>query len=327
MQHTDDKPILRVLLIDDSKDDVVLIAIELGKAYSLIWQRIETEAELLMAIAEEWDVVICDYKLPRFNLERALEIVRLSKPDIPFIIISGVVDEDMVINILKKGANDFIQKDKMRRLSLAIDREIKTTSQMKAERKRANIRIQESYDQTILAWGKALELRDIYTEGHTERVTELTLRLAVALSVPHVDFVTLHRGSLLHDIGKMGIPDAVLLKRDELTEDEWKIMKMHPVLAKNMLQGIPFLEPAIVIPYSHHERWDGSGYPEGLRSVDIPYCARLFSVVDVYDALVTPRPYRSAWDKAEAIYYLDSEKGRLFDPQMVEAFIGMVGRG
>lgn len=170
-----------------------------------------------------------------------------------------------------------------------------------------------------------MELRDQETAGHTERVTSLTLRLARALGVPEEDLEHLRRGAILHDVGKIAIPDAILLKPGPLTEEEWAVMKMHPIYAYQWLSGIPFLRKALEIPYAHHERWDGSGYPRGLKGEAIPLSARIFAVVDVYDALTSDRPYRKAGPREKALAYLREEAGRLFDPEVVRAFLEMEG--
>jgi HD-GYP domain-containing protein (c-di-GMP phosphodiesterase class II) len=191
---------------------------------------------------------------------------------------------------------------------------------------RSNTNIVLAYDATIQGWSQALELRDKETEGHARRVTELTVQLAQFVGVPTTELEHVRRGTLLHDIGKMGIPDAILLKPGKLTEAEWVIMRRHPVLAYELLSSIAYLRPALDIPHYHHEKWDGSGYPDGLKGEQIPLYARIFAVVDVYDALTNDRPYRPAWTTAQAIDYLRSESGKHFDPAIVEAFLNMLAR-
>ncbi len=190
--------------------------------------------------------------------------------------------------------------------------------------KQSNDDLARAYDTTLEGWGKALELRDKETQGHTLSVTELTLKLARNMKIPEADLLHIYRGALLHDIGKMGIPDSILHKPGPLTKDEWKIMRQHPRFAYDMISQISYLLPAADIPYCHHERWDGSGYPRGLKGTDIPLGARIFSVVDVWDALLTDRPYRESWPKQVAIDYIQNESGARFDPKVVEAFIELV---
>jgi len=183
-------------------------------------------------------------------------------------------------------------------------------------------KLTQAYDATIAGWARALELRDYETEGHSERVTEWVVELARRMGMKEENLAHVRRGALLHDIGKMGIPDQVLLKPGPLTDEEWVIMRQHPVHAYYMLADIEFLRPALDIPYAHHERWDGSGYPRGLRGEEIPLAARIFAVVDVWDALHSSRPYRpQPWEPERIAAYLREEAGRLFDPQVVENFL------
>ncbi len=183
-----------------------------------------------------------------------------------------------------------------------------------------------AYDATIEGWAHALELRDKETEGHTQRVINITLRLCQALGVPGSEMEQIRRGVILHDIGKMGIPDGILLKEGALTESEWVVMKRHPVYAHDLLVNIPYLQGAMDIPHYHHERWDGSGYPHGLKGEDIPLMARIFAVVDVWDALTSDRPYRKAWDREDTRKYIAGNAGILFDPKVVRKFLDLYAR-
>jgi len=186
---------------------------------------------------------------------------------------------------------------------------------------RSNAELVMSYDTTLEGWVKALDLRDNETKGHTQRVTEMTLRLARAMGVGEEELVHIRRGALLHDIGKIGIPDNILHKAGPLNDQEWAIMRKHPEYAYEWLSPIPYLRPALDIPYAHHEKWDGSGYPRGLKGKQIPLAARIFAVVDVWDALTSDRPYRKGWPEAKAIEYIRSLAGRHFDPEVVEVFL------
>ncbi|WP_448517745.1 HD domain-containing phosphohydrolase [Pseudothermotoga sp.] len=190
-----------------------------------------------------------------------------------------------------------------------------------------NLKLLKAYDETIEALAQAIDMRDAETFGHSKRVADLTVKIAKALGVEEEKLIHIRRGALLHDIGKLAVPDRILLKPGKLDEEEWKIMKMHPLYAQNMLSKIEYLQPASDIPLYHHERWDGSGYPFGLKGEDIPLSARIFAVVDVYDALSSDRPYRKAWTKQEAIDYIKNESGRLFDPKVVEVFLKMLEEG
>ena len=192
---------------------------------------------------------------------------------------------------------------------------------------RSHHEVMEAYEATIEGWGRALDLRDQETEGHSRRVTDLAERLAARLGMTEAELVHVRRGSLLHDIGKMGVPDRILLKTDDLSPTEWRLMRKHPQDAYDMLSPIAFLRPALDIPYCHHEKWDGSGYPQGLRGEQIPLAARLFAVVDVWDALRSDRPYRGSWPEARVLDHVRALAGTHFDPQVVAAFLAlMTGR-
>jgi HD-GYP domain-containing protein (c-di-GMP phosphodiesterase class II) len=192
------------------------------------------------------------------------------------------------------------------------------------ELQHSNAELNLAYDTTIEGWSRALDLRDEGTEGHTERVTEMTERLARALGVEESQMVQIRRGALLHDMGKMGIPDSILLKRDALTREEWDVMRRHPLYAYEMLSPIIYLRQSLDIPYCHHEKWDGTGYPRGLKGEQIPLAARIFAVVDVWDATTSDRPYRQAWTKEQAREYLLTQSGKHFDPQIVPVFLSIV---
>ncbi len=187
----------------------------------------------------------------------------------------------------------------------------------------SNLELSHAYDSTIEGWARALELKDKETEGHAQRVTEMTLSIARGLGIGDNELVHIKRGALLHDMGKMGIPDSILLKPGPLSEKEWEIMKLHPVLAYKMLYPIEYLRPAMEIPHCHHEKWDGTGYPNCLKGDDIPFSARIFAVVDVCDALNSDRPYRPGWPKDKVQGHISSLSGTHFDPKVTEAFLKM----
>lgn len=187
-----------------------------------------------------------------------------------------------------------------------------------------NQELSQAYDATIQGWAHALELRSAEADDHTRRLLAMTLRLARLLGVEESKMVHIRRGIILHDIGKMAIPDRILLKPGPLTVEEWIIMRQHPQYAYSLLSSIPYLRPALEIPYSHHEHWDGSGYPLGLSGDSIPLAARIFAVIDVWDALTHDRVYRSGWPKKKAIEYIQERSGTQFDPQVIAAFLAML---
>ncbi len=184
--------------------------------------------------------------------------------------------------------------------------------------------LNQAYESTIEGWSRAMDLRDKETEGHTLRVTKMTVQLAEKMGITGKDLIHIRYGALLHDIGKLGVPDRILLKPDALTAEEWVIMRRHPVYAHQMLSGVEYLQPSLDIPYRHHERWDGSGYPGGLKGEEIPLSARLFAVVDVWDALTSDRPYRPAWTSQEALEYIIACSGKHFEPYVVEKFLEII---
>ncbi len=189
---------------------------------------------------------------------------------------------------------------------------------------RSNFELTLAYDATIEGWSRALDLRDKETEGHTQRVTSLTMLLARQMGIPDSEILHIRRGALLHDIGKMGVPDHILHKPGKLTEEEWVIMRKHPIYASDMLMPITHLRPALDIPHCHHEKWDGTGYPQGLVGEQIPMAARLFAVVDVWDALRSDRPYRKGWTFGKTRKYIIDQSGKHFDPQVVNAFLKLL---
>jgi PAS domain S-box-containing protein len=188
----------------------------------------------------------------------------------------------------------------------------------------SNQELAMALDTTLEGWARALELRSNEQEGHSRRVTELAVRLAKQLGVREDELIHLRRGAMLHDIGELGVPDSILNRSGALSADEWKIIVHHPIHAYNLLSPIEYLRPAIDIPYCHHEKWDGTGYPRGLRGDHIPFAARIFAVVDVWDALLSDRPYRKAWTAKKAYYFIKEQSGKHFDPKVADIFLQLI---
>ncbi len=188
----------------------------------------------------------------------------------------------------------------------------------------AHKELEDAYQSTLEGWAKALELRDESTEGHTQRVSNLAVKLASALGVKGEGLVNIRRGAILHDIGKMAIPDEILLKPGPLSQEERAVMQQHPKLAVSMLERIRFLRGVLEIPYLHHERWDGNGYPLGLAGEQIPLSARIFAVVDVWDAMTSDRPYRKALQRKKTLDHIRKQSGAHFDPAVVEIFLDLI---
>lgn len=224
-----------------------------------------------------------------------------------------VAEGNLQVQIMPRG------NDEVTVLTRSFNTMISSLNQSKAD-------LLNAYDRTLEGWSMALELRDQETEGHTRRVAELTLELSELMGFEGEALVHIRRGALLHDIGKMAIPDSILLKPGALTADEWSIMRRHPEFAHQLLWPIEYLRPAIPIPYSHHEWWNGEGYPQGLSGEEIPLPARIFAVIDVWDAMRSDRPYRQAIDEDEVRSYLQESRGIHFDGQVVEAFFELLNR-
>jgi putative nucleotidyltransferase with HDIG domain len=286
---------LHVLIIEDSEEDTQLFVRELRqRGYEVEFERVETaEAMQLALIQKSWDLILSDYILPTFDAPHALEVLKASGLDVPLIIISSTTGEDTAVAALKAGANDFLVKGKFVRLTSAIDRELRQ-AESRRDRTQAepparlfenlqasNRELVGAYDNTLEGLSRALDLREQQPDGHTLRVTAMATKLARSCGLSEEDLMHIRRGSLLHDIGKMGVPENILLKSSGLTLQEWVRMRTHPQYAYELLQPIAFLAPALDIPYCHHENWDGTGYPRGIKGYQIPLAARLFAIVDV----------------------------------------------
>lgn len=230
-----------------------------------------------------------------------------------------------VISIESEQAEAFSESDERLTMTLATQAAVAMDNALLlADLKYSNAELSQAYDATIAGWSGALDLRDKETEGHSQRVTDMTLELAKGMGLNEEELVHVRRGALLHDIGKMGIPDDILLKAGALTTEEWTIMRKHPEFAYNLLSPIAYLQSALDIPYCHHEKWDGTGYPRGLKGEQIPLAARIFAVVDVWDALSSDRPYRKAWPAKKVREHIRSLSGTHFDPDVVARWLKTV---
>jgi PAS domain S-box-containing protein len=207
---------------------------------------------------------------------------------------------------------------------LNISRDISERIESEKKMQEAHSQLEQAYEATLQGWARALDLREHETADHSRRVVDFTGRIAVQLGFDEQALINVLRGALLHDLGKVGVPDNILLKPGPLTSDEWVIMRQHPLYAYDLLKEIDYLVGALDIPYCHHEHWDGGGYPRGLKGEEIPLSARIFTIVDVWDALLSDRPYRPAWNKQAVLNYLDEQSGKLFDPEIVKIFIRLI---
>jgi len=274
------------------------------------------------------DVILLDVMMPGMDGFEVCQRIRNDPllAEIPIIMLTALDDRRSLINGLESGADDYITKPydryELRARLIGITRlnRYRKLLDDRADLEEAHVQLLSAYDATIEGWSLAMDLRDKETEGHTQRVTVLAEKLARLAGFSEDELVFFRRGALLHDIGKLGVPDSILLKSDKLTEEEWAIMHKHPQYAYDMIYPIEYLRPALDIPYSHHEKWDGTGYPLGLRGEGIPLAARIFAIIDVWDALTSDRPYRAAWDNQKALKYIREESGKHFDPHIVELF-------
>jgi putative two-component system response regulator len=279
------------------------------------------------------DVILLDVMMPGMD---GFEVCRRIRSDptlaeIPIIILTALDDRKSLLDGLEAGADDYITKPydryELRARLIGITRlnRYRKLLDDRADIEHAHSQLLSAYDATIEGWSRAMDLRDKETEGHTQRVTILSEKLAKLAGISGDELLFVRRGALLHDIGKLGVPDAILLKSDKFSDEEWAIMRMHPQYAYDMIYPIEYLRPALDIPYCHHERWDGTGYPRGLKGEEIPLPARIFAIVDVWDALTSDRPYRFAWDKEKTMEHINSESGKHFDPHIVELFNKLIG--
>jgi putative two-component system response regulator len=318
-----------ILVIDD--EPLVRLTVEglfFQKNVELIFAENGTSG---LAIAQEVlpDAILLDLMMPDIDGYEICRRMR-SNPalaEVPIIMITAVDNREARLAGLDAGVDDFLTKPFD---TLEIQIKVKNILKLNRFRNlidqrndliRANEELVITYDKTIEGWSNALDLRDQETEGHTIRVVETSLKLARLVGISGSELLHFRRGALLHDIGKLGIPDSILLKPGKLTDEEWVIMRMHPVYAYEWLSKIDYLLPALDIPYCHHERWNGSGYPRGLKGNDIPLAARIFSIIDVWDALRSERPYRKAMPENEVRAYIADKKEIEFDPTLVDIFL------
>ncbi len=321
-----------VLIVDDNPAgrEVLADALE-TEGYSLAFAADGHEA-LSAAEKVKPDLILLDVMMPVMD---GFEMCRRLRGDaglaeIPVVMVTALDNRSARLEGIQAGADDFISKPFNR---LELRARVRTITRLNRYRKlqdehrrleRAIAELRRTHDATLIGWVKALDLRDKETEGHSERVVRLSVHLGEAVGIAGEDLVHLRRGALLHDVGKLGVPDAVLLKAEKLTEEEWQIMRQHPVYAREWLQRIPYLRRSIDIPYCHHERWDGTGYPQGLAGEQIPWAARMFALVDMWDTIRSDRPYRKGLSMEGAIGQIRAGSGEHFDPQLAGLFLDLL---
>jgi putative two-component system response regulator len=319
----------KILIVDDeSIACITLEALLSAEKYDLYFAETGMEGIALAAQILP-DVILLDVMMPGMNGFEVCQQIRsmVSLAEVPIILITALDDRESRMTGLEAGADDFITKPfDVHELLIRIQNMTRLNRyrlliEQRQEMDHLHTELLVAYDKTIEGWTRALDLRDKETEGHTKRVTEMAIQLARTAGFSEEALKHVWRGGMLHDVGKLGIPDSILLKTHKLTDEEWEIMRMHPVYAYEWLSHIEYLQPALDIPYCHHERWDGTGYPRGLKGEEIPLAARLFAIIDVWDALTSDRPYRKAIKPEEAAHYIKSQAGAHFEPRIVEMFI------
>lgn len=323
-----------ILIVDDNaanRDTLEALLTSLG--HELRFAQSGEEA-LKKAIALPPDLILLDVNMPGMDGFEVCEKLRADSKlsGVPIVITTSLDDKKSKLRGIEVGADDFITKpiDGMEirarvKMILRLNRYRKSLQQQD-EIKRAHNELQDAYEETLKGWVRALDARDTETELHSRRVTLLTKSVARQAGIADQDLEDVRRGALLHDIGKIAVPDHILRKPGPLTDAEWVIMRTHPKAAYDILKPIKHLANSLDIPYCHHERWDGAGYPRGLKGDAIPLSARIFAVIDVWDALLSDRPYRKAWEREKVIEHIQENSGTHFDPVLADLFLKMMSQ-
>lgn len=321
-----------ILIVDDTqRSREILEGVLTQQGYTLTFADNGPEA-LKLAADLHPDLIMLDVMMPGMD---GFEVCRRLRADpilceVPVVMVTALDDQESRLKGFEAGADEFISKPyNLTELRARVRTITRLNRYRSLLEERSNLEVahralKQAYDATIEGWARALELRDRETEGHSQRVTALTLHLAREMGCSEDEMVHMRRGALLHDIGKMAVPDKILNKPGPLSDEEWEIMHKHTLHAEELLSSVEFLRPAMDIPSCHHEKWDGTGYPRGLKGEDIPLAARIFAVVDVWDALRSDRPYRQAIPEDESLQIIREQSGSHFDSRVVEAFFRVV---
>jgi putative nucleotidyltransferase with HDIG domain len=327
----------RILIVDDEVEITEILADLLSDEYECL-RAASAEEALAYLHGGEFQLVISDITMPGMSGLDMIPHVKALSADTVVVMISGMQTVESAIGALRLGAFDYVMKPfDLRQVEAVVKRALEHHDLVVAKRRYENHleelveqrtveldkalnSLEDSYRSTLKALTAALETRDSETHGHSERVVTYSLRLGREYGLSSSEMKALEFGSLLHDIGKIGVPDSILRKPAKLTEEEWVRMREHPLHGQQILRGIEFLEGAARVVAQHHEKWDGTGYPFGLREEEIDICARIFSVADAFDAITSDRVYRRGKPYEAAAQELDDWAGRQFDPKVVEAF-------
>jgi putative two-component system response regulator len=328
------KETANILIVDDNANNRdTLEAMLTGLGHDLRFAQSGEEA-IKKAIALPPDLILLDINMPGMDGFEVCEKLRADSKlsGVPIVITTSLDDKDSKLKGINAGADDFITKpiDGMEirarvKMILRLNRYRKSLQQQD-EIQRAHNELQDAYEETLKSLVRALDARDRETELHSRRVTLLTKTVALKAGIADQDVEDVRRGALLHDIGKIAVPDHILRKPGPLTDAEWVIMRTHPKAAYDILKPIKHLANSLDIPYCHHERWDGAGYPRGLKGDAIPLSARIFAVIDVWDALLSDRPYRKAWEREKVIEHIQENSGTHFDPVLADLFLKMMSQ-
>jgi putative nucleotidyltransferase with HDIG domain len=332
----------RILVVDDEEAIREIVSSMLTTAgYACKPAGSGTEALAVLTSGEEFELMLSDLMMADLDGIGLLERTKEKYPDMPVVMVTAVHDISVALAAIRNGAYDYLLKPFEREQLLNTVSRALENRRLKVENRNYQINLESlveartnqlqaamanlerSYDITLEALGDALDLKDAETEGHSKRVTAFTIAIARAIGLPREQIAVIARGAFLHDIGKMAIPDAILRKPEKLTADEIAVMREHAYRGYQMLRKIPFLSEASEIVYSHQERYDGSGYPRGLKGEEIPLGARIFSIADTMDAITSDRPYRPAQTMAAARAEIQKWSGRQFDPEVVRVFLEM----
>jgi len=332
----------RILVVDDEETIREVVSSMLGSGHYECKQAASAfEALALLDAGEEFELMLSDLLMPDLDGIGLLERTKEKFPDMPVVMVTAVHDISVALAAIRNGAYDYLLKPFEREQLMATVRRALENRRLKIENRayqtelealvdakteqlrKAMANLERSYDITLEALGDALDLKDAETEGHSKRVTAFTIAIARAMGLPNDHIRVIARGAFLHDIGKMAIPDAILRKPGALNPEEVAIMREHSYRGYQMLKKIPFLQEACDIVYAHQERFDGTGYPRGLKGNEIPLGARMFAVADTLDAIMSDRPYRPAQPLSAARKEIEKWSGRQFDPEVVATFMGM----
>ncbi|MEN3002159.1 MAG: HD domain-containing phosphohydrolase [Armatimonadota bacterium] len=317
-------PRRHVLIVDDDHLVRDTLRFVLEDAGYEVWATAHGADALAVLESQPIDIVLSDIFMPGMNGFDLLKQIRQRRPDVPVILVTGFGNIEMARQALKEGATDFITKPyNVHEIPILIERNLTRHSLESSRARDLQEAVQRSYRATLEALLAALDTRDTETEGHSERVAAYTMLMAQRLNLSQEELQHIEHGALLHDIGKIGVPDHILYKPGPLTPDEWEIMKQHPVIGYRMCMRVEMLRPAAPIVLHHHERWDGKGYPYGLSGEEIPLGARLFAIADTLDAMTSDRPYRKALSFAQAREEIERCAGTQFDPELVRVFLSL----